>query len=195
MLRAVNVAVGLWIVMVWPLTVHATGAVPPASNKPDQGASQAAGIACASNRAVYWAGGGPKVHVIRRGIMTGENALRPSSEVRPEVVVLVSITGKTATAFGPSFDQMRRAGPPDDLERETGRTIQWEPSITSLPDTIQVVSDDGPEVVARLRFVQCEKGSERQAEKGRAKKPAVKRPAAEEPIDRSPQHPIPQGAI
>ena len=42
------------------------------------------------------AGSGPQVHVVRRGSMSLQNALRPLSNATPAVVLQVTISGKVA---------------------------------------------------------------------------------------------------
>jgi hypothetical protein len=50
--------------------------------------------------------------------------LRPRAGAPPWIVLEVAIKEKPASAFGPSFQEMRRGGPPGDLERELGNGIR-----------------------------------------------------------------------
>jgi hypothetical protein len=159
-----------------------------------QAASATKEVGCGAGAAIYWAGSGPKVQVLRRGKVRQENPLRPSSEAAPALVVEVNINGKIATALGESFETMRRAGPPKQVEEESGTRIEWDAKLVGLPTTILILSEDGPEVVARLQFTEC----------GRAPKPARRRDLtgkAKSPNPPSPRSsgetspPIPQGAI
>jgi hypothetical protein len=111
-------------------------------------------VACGTHGAVYWAGSGPEVQVVRRGTMDQHNPLRPAPDP-PAVVLQVSIGGKTATAYGPSFESMHRAGPPQQLEEESGSRIKWDSNLDGLPSTFQIVAEDGPEIIARLQFQKC----------------------------------------
>ena len=49
---------------------------------------------------------------------------------------------------------MRRAGPPQELEREIGNPIQWGPNLANLPHDI-VILGDYREGVANLRYLKC----------------------------------------
>src|SRR5215212_10722511 len=87
--------------------------------------TESADVACAG-AAAYSAGSGPQVHVVRRGSMSLQNTLRPLSNATPAVVLQVTISGKVATAHGPDFEEMRRGGPPQQLEEESGSRIIWD---------------------------------------------------------------------
>ncbi len=63
--------------------------------------------------------------------------------------------GKVAPAYGPSFEGMRRAGPPSQLEEETGSSITWASDLSGLPISINIIAEESSEVVARLRFEGC----------------------------------------
>ena len=67
---------------------------------------------CGTNSAIYWAGSGPKVHVIRQGTLTERKPLDPTSPLTQMVVLEVRILDKLAATYGPSFESMRRSGPP-----------------------------------------------------------------------------------
>ncbi len=113
-----------------------------------------ASITSCQGAAVFSAGSGPEVHVMRQGILDQRNPLSSLSDAPPAIVLEVTIRGKLAAAYGPSFEQMRRAGPPQDLERETGNAIEWTPDLNSLPRDILIAGDHG-EVIAKLRFIRC----------------------------------------
>ena len=62
---------------------------------------------------------------------------------------------QVGAAHGHDFDEMRRGGPPQQLEEESGSRIRWDKHLGALPRTILIVGDDRPEPIARLRFVAC----------------------------------------
>ncbi|HEX2727849.1 MAG TPA: hypothetical protein VHN20_18645 [Beijerinckiaceae bacterium] len=132
--------------------------------------------------------------VIRRGRIDQRNSLAPQPEAVMANVLEVSIRGKAAAAFGPSFQEMRRAGPPQEVEREFGAAIAWEASLAGLPNEILLLEDDGADVVARLRFVKCLAPPKPRPTRERAA-PArpSEAPAAAKP--KPPAVPVPRGAI
>jgi hypothetical protein len=144
-------------------------------SEPDTGAD----VTCAG-AAVYWAGSGPEVHVTRRGTIGQSSPLAPQSGAEDATVLEVRIRGKPAAAYGPSFAEMRRAGPPHELEQQFGAAIQWDASL-SLPRQFLVVDDDASAVVARLRFVKC-------------LPPPKARPARQQPARPRPAEPPPAPA-
>jgi hypothetical protein len=75
---------------------------------------------CGMNSAIYWAGSGPKVHVIRQGTLTQRKPLDSTSPLTQMVVLEVRILDKLAATYGPSFEGMRRSGPPNQVEEERG---------------------------------------------------------------------------
>ncbi len=135
-----------------PVFAQATSAAP--EGKEGDAKVESAGVTCAG-AAAYSAGSGPQVHVVRRGSMSLQNALRPLSNAMPAVVLQVTISGKVATAHGRDFEEMRRGGPPQQLEEESGSRIMWDKHLGPLPRTILIVGDDRSEPIARLRFVAC----------------------------------------
>ena len=161
--------------------------------KPTQHANKADGPdACVGSSAIYWAGSGPRVHVVRRGAVSEQKPLEPESGTRESVVLEVLINAKAATAFGPSFDEMRRGGPPKQLEDETGSPIRWSTDLAGLPVTLNVMAEDGPQVVARLRFEGCGSRLAKSRERGpRARKTD---PSSAPKRDSAPTA-LPQGAI
>jgi hypothetical protein len=110
---------------------------------------------CGRNSAIYWAGGGPKVHVIRQGTLTERKPLDSTSAPTQLVVLEVRILDKLAATYGASFESMRRSGPPGQVEEETGSAIKWVGNLTGVPTNLNIVGEDGSEVVATLRFEGC----------------------------------------
>jgi hypothetical protein len=151
-------------------------------------------VGCDAGAAIYWAGSGPKVQLLRRGKMSQVNPLRPSSEAAPALVVEVNINGKIATAHGDSFAAMRRAGPPQQLEEESGQPIEWDAKLADLPKYIQILSDHGSEVVARLQFTECGRAPKSARRRDLPAKAQLPNPPSPRSASESP-HRIPQGAI
>lgn len=135
-----------------PVFAQATSAAPAGTE--GDAKTDSPDVACAG-AAAYSAGSGPQVHVVRRGSMSLQNALRPLSNATPAVVLQVTISGKVATAQGRDFEEMRRGGPPQQLEEESGSRIMWDKHLGVLPRTILIVGDERSEPIARLRFVAC----------------------------------------
>ena len=79
------------------------------------------------------------------------------------VVLEVRILDKLAATYGPSFESMRRSGPPNQVEEETGSAIKWLGNLTGVPPSLSILAEDGSEVVATLRFEGC--GSRRPNER------------------------------
>jgi hypothetical protein len=152
-----------------------------------------ADVACAG-AAAYSAGSGPQVHVVRRGSMSLQNALRPLSGAAPVVVLQVTISGKVATAHGPGFEEMRRGGPPQQLEEESGSRIMWDKNLGALPRTILIVGDDRSEPIARLRFVACTNVPKVAPAGDRAVRTRGPNAGAKPP-EQAPTRALPQGAI
>jgi hypothetical protein len=107
---------------------------------------------CGTDSAIYWAGSGPRVHVIRQGTLTERKPLDSTSAPTQMVVLEVRILDKLAATYGPSFESMRRSGPPNQVEEETGSAIKWLGNLTGVPPSLSILAEDGSEVVARLRF-------------------------------------------
>ena len=174
-----------------PLLCALVLSIPGASPSLGQTAGTASPEATCAGPAVYWAGSGPEVHITRRGTINQRSALDPQAEARTATVLEVTIRGKPAAAYGPSFEEMRRAGPSQELEQEFGAAIQWEAGLATLPHEILLIADDGADVVARLRFVKCLPPPKARAPRER---PARSRPA-EAPAPAKPPAVVPQGAI
>jgi hypothetical protein len=105
--------------------------------------------------ASYSAGAGPDVVVTRRGYLDEVNPLTPATHINRRQVLRVNIAGKTATAYGPGFQALRRGPGPEQLEQIMNAAITWEQALGSLPSTMVILAEDGPEVVAKLRFKTC----------------------------------------
>ena len=90
--------------------------------------------------------------VTRRGYLDEVNPLTPAIRLQ---VLQVSIAGKAATAYGPGFQALRRGPGPEQLERTMDAAIAWEQALGSLPSTMIILAEEGPAVVAKLRFKTC----------------------------------------
>jgi hypothetical protein len=66
---------------------------------------------CGMNSAIYWAGSGPKVHVIRQGTLTQRKPLDSTSPLTQMVVLEVRILDKLAATYGPSLRACDGAAP------------------------------------------------------------------------------------
>jgi hypothetical protein len=121
---------------------------------------------------------------VRRGSINQDAV----SGALPSLVLQVNINGKIATAYGPGFQEMRRAGPPQQLEEETGGKIEWEKGLRALPGIILIVSEDGPEVIARLQFIGCATARNRPT-RAKAPKPSTNLE------EQAPPRALPRGAI
>jgi hypothetical protein len=167
-----------------------TGSRAKSSDPPDE-PGKAPEVTCAGV-AVFSAGGGPEVHVLRRGMLDQRNPLAPSTNVPPATVLEVTIRGKLAAAYGPTFQEMRRAGPPQELEREIGNPIRWGPNLAELPHDI-VILGDNREVVANLRYLKClpRRKQSPAPEEGASSKPRAA-PSAKE---QGPAFQLPRGAL
>jgi hypothetical protein len=199
--RPLSFAVGLAVALGWagPALAQETGRSAPASapiRQPPQTPARAQAKSpqeCGSGVAVYWAGSGPRIQVVRRGTLTERKPLDPDGPATELVVLEVRISGKLATAYGPSLDQLRRAGSPKQLEEEIGTQVRWQDhGLAGLPTALTVLAEDSPEVIARLRFEQCAS----RAERARAK-PSAAKPVPDPAVPRSNSAPtaLPQGAI
>jgi hypothetical protein len=154
-------------------------------------AQEATSVTC-PGVAVYSAGSGPEVHVTRRGSLSQQNALSPRTEAPPWTVLEVTIRGRLAATYGASFQEMHRAGPPDELERELGNAIQWQPNLAGLPRVMVLIGDEQSEVIAKLRFAKCGPKPKRAA----APQPLKAKPSeAPEQREQRPPAPVPRGAI
>jgi hypothetical protein len=160
------------------------------SQTPDSG--QATNVAC-PGAAVFSAGSGPEVHVTGIGTLDQRNPLAPAPQARPATVLEVRIRGKLASATGPSFQELRRGGPPQDLERELGNRIVWEADLSTLPHNLLIVGEERGEVIAKLRFVKCAPSPKVPPRQQQPVRPRAKEKPA--PAPQQPVGPIPQGAI
>jgi hypothetical protein len=189
MLRKSASVVSVSIFLAGSVTSAQTGAIRSTVGSED-GASSS-DVICAGV-AVFSAGGGPEVHVVGRGSLDQRNPLAPLTDAPPATVLAVTIKGKSAATYGPSFQEMRRAGPPQDLEREMGNAIQWEANLASLPHQISILGDDN-EIIAKLRYVKClPRKKAPPARPSTTSRPGEVAPATRE---QAPAFPVPQGAM
>lgn len=165
--------------------------------------------ACGEQAARYENGKGFAFVVIRAGEARVVNPLRP---LTPEVtqVLEVVIGAKRATAYGPDFTSLRRGGTPSVVQAMLGAPITWEPKLPALPDTLNIVSEEGtplaelgfklcvaPPAIAPEAAPQAKKGAPRKggskAAEGGAKTGGTK--AAAKPAKTPQGFSIPQGAV
>ena len=112
------------------------------------------------NSAIYWAGSGPKVHVVRQGTLTERKPLDSTSPLTQMVVLEVRILDKLAATL-----RACDGAAPNQVEEETGSAIKWLGNLTGVPPSLSILAEDGSEVVATLRFEGC--GSRRPNERRR----------------------------
>ncbi len=105
-------------------------------------------------RAAVYAAGSIRVWVTRIGTMLEDNPLRPLSRERL-LVLQVVVNGRSATAYGPNFDQMRQGGSPARLEEASGSRIDWKAGARELPASFRVVAEDGRPLLGPLAFQSC----------------------------------------
>ena len=185
------VSAPLWLLLsTSPVSAQGSPAAP--EGKEDDAKAEPAAVTCAG-AAAYSAGSGPQVHVVRRGSMSLQNALRPLSNAAPAVVLQVTISGKSATAHGPDFGEMRRGGPPQQLEEESGSRVRWDKNLGALPRTILIIGDDRSEPIARLRFVACTNIPKVAPAGDRAVRPRGPNAGAKPP--QAPTRALPKGAL
>ena len=149
---------------------------------------------CGTKAARYVAGK-LAVWVTRTGTLQEDNPLRPLS--RDTLLVLqVVANGRSATAFGPDFENMRQGGPPATLEAANGRPVAWEPDARGFPAQFRVVSEDGRVLLGPLTFEACEAAPAVAAEKpARAQPRAGRGERGREPENGGSRPGLPQGAI
>ena len=149
---------------------------------------------CGSQSAHYTGENGFQLWVTRKGTITKDNPLRPGS---PEqiVVLQVRIGTNIATAYGPDFESLIRGALPQQVAELHGASIAWAPTIDGLPQLLQIVSESGPDVLAKLHFKRCG------APLGLPKRPS---PPAAQPAtppgdtpqtSNAPRVPVPRGAL
>jgi hypothetical protein len=168
---------------------------PSGSKRPEPPFTEKAAfdVSCALKAALYVAPNGFQMWVTRKGSIRPPRSSGASAPQR-EVVLQVSIGGDVASLRGPDYEAMLRAGPPQEVEAATGQLVNWERLVEGLPGSIQIISDTGPEAVARLTFKEC----------GSSPRRAPPRPSAAEASPSSPEtprasppaaRPLPQGAL
>lgn len=155
---------------------------------------------CAGKAALFQTEKGLKLWVVRRGEMKlPENPLRPLSDEHA-LVLQVVVNGRSATAFGPDFANLRQGGAARDVERQGVEPIRWEDGSAPLPDQLRVVAEDGSVLIGPMRFAGCEDPPAAKAVApvaaarlapgaGQRSKKKVAEPAGREPPG------MPQGAI
>jgi hypothetical protein len=114
----------------------------------------AATISCGAQNARYEGENAFQLWVTRRGIITKDNSLRPSSPDQT-LVLQVRIGTNIATAYGPDFESLIRGAAPQQIEELYGSPIRWASTIDGLPELLQIVSESSSEVLAKLRFANC----------------------------------------
>jgi hypothetical protein len=108
---------------------------------------------CGTNSAIYWAGSGPKVHVIRQGTLTERKPLDSTNPPTQMIVLEVRILDKLAATYGPSFESMRRSGPLTRWRLEarsngSATSSECRPVLASSPKM-------APRLCRHLRFEGC----------------------------------------
>jgi hypothetical protein len=126
------------------------------------------------------------VHVVRVGTLDQRNPLAPRTNAPALIVLEVRIRGKAASAYGTTFHELRRSGPPDDLERDYGNAIQWERTLSTVPQELLILAEEQGEVVAKLRFLKCSAPPNPRGRETKPKPRASPR-ALENPIERLPR--------
>src|SRR4051812_32706006 len=91
--RAHALVSALLLLLLSTSAVFAQAASAVAEGQQGDAKTDSADVACAG-AAAYSAGSGPQVHVVRRGAMSLQNALRPLSKATSAVVLQVTISGK-----------------------------------------------------------------------------------------------------
>lgn len=130
-------------------------------------------VLCEGKPARYAAETGVSIWVMRSGLVSAENPLRPLTPETTRVLQVV-VGDRGATAYGPDLAALRRGGSPKALEGTLGGAIRWDEVLTLLPDTLNVVSEAN-ESLARLPFKECSEAPAVKPEPVRAKpKPDTK---------------------
>lgn len=156
-------------------------------------ASPGSAGACGALAALYIAPGNLKIWVTRRGTMVQDNPLRPLTNDR-FVILQIVVNNRLASAYGPDFANLRRAGPPQSLEAAGGTRISWQDGVDALPPSLRVVTEDGSVVLDPIAFSACAEAPKVAAPAPTPRRP--RRPAGE--AGSTPARPgiaLPQGAI
>jgi hypothetical protein len=156
----------------------------------EEAGTQPAAPNCGDKAALYAAGKTFRMWVTRKGSLAEENPLRPLTKDQLTVLQIV-VNNKVASAYGPDFDNMRRGGPPQQLEAANHTTIAWQPVPDELPRAIRVVADDGTLVLGPITFVECGDAPTVMA----APAPRKPRKPAASTGEARPSVALPQGAI
>ena len=149
---------------------------------------------CGARAALYTAGN-VRVWVLRRGTMQDNNPLRPMS--RDQLIVLqVVVNGRSATAFGPTFDTLRQGGAPARLEEASGYPITWDSNSQGRPDSFRIVAEDGRVLLGPLNFGSCGDAPAAAVERpGRAQQRPERAEGRRSPSGDTNRPGLPQGAI
>jgi hypothetical protein len=107
------------------------------------------------------------------------------------IVLEVRIRGKPASANGTTFQELRRSGPPGDLERDLGNAIQWDQTLGTLPRELLIVGEEPGEVVAKLQFVKCSAPANPPVPQAKRKPSTPQKPGA----PGKPTAPLPRGTL
>lgn len=110
--------------------------------------------AACEGRAALYAASGTRVWVTRHGRMREDNPLRPLSQDAVSVLQVV-VNGRSATAFGPDFENMRQGAAAARLEEASGHPIVWRPALDELPGSFRIVAEDGRVLLGPLTFSAC----------------------------------------
>ena len=151
--------------------------------------------ACGRNPAIYWAGAGPRVQVLRHGTFRQRKALEPEGASTEAVAIEVRIERKSASAYGPSFDQLRRGPASQKLEQEVGDRIRWRDGLADLAPALVILSDESSEVVAHLKFEGCGTASARPRERARPSTQQAPASHANPPASGTRPRTLPQGRL
>ncbi|GJE25540.1 hypothetical protein [Methylobacterium organophilum] len=195
-------------------------AAPPAAAKaeappPSATPFAAPPVACDPGKAVHYEGArNLDLWVSRSGLISVDNPLRPLTPDQTRVLQVV-VGAKIATLYGPDLTALRRGASPATLEGVLGGTVRWDETLVSLPDSLNLVAEDGA-AIARLAFKACEDApaakalpppkrrpdpmaeagapADPGAGKAGAAKPKAAKPAAR-PGPKLPQGALPQGTL
>jgi hypothetical protein len=166
------------------------GAVTPLQG---EAATLGSSTECGPLAGLYLAPGNLKIFVTRRGTMVQDNPLRPLTNDL-FIILQIVVNNRMASAYGPDFDNLRRAGAPQTLEGMAGTKITWASRPEAMPRSLRVVAEDGAVVLSPIVFSACA-----EAPKVAAPPPVVKRPTkAPGPEAYKAPRPsiaLPQGAI
>jgi hypothetical protein len=148
---------------------------------------------CGSLAGLYLAPGNLKIFVTRRGTMVQDNPLRPLTNDQ-FIILQIVVNNRMASAYGPDFDNLRRAGAPQTLEAAGGTKITWASQPEAMPRSLRVVAEDGAVVLSPIVFSACAEAPKVAAPPPVSKRP-TKAPGPEAYKAPRPSIALPQGAI